>query len=589
MNLTQDMGPRTPRTLLRDMPGRALRPALVLSGLVGCVAAAGSVAGCGGRPSYWNDPVQTTSVAYGLAGGVALVDDADHRVVMVTVPGASLQSGTQSLPIGHGVLSVSISPDATRMFVLSAGDWPRRTLTDEAPSMTMIDFLPGSYVAEAHRFEMSEPRGNLAIDPIPVSAGGGHWAVAYAGSTTTGVQPTATGAAAASFVENPNEIVLFDLTPQAPVPTVTRTLQSFGGTPQRLVFTPELMLPDMTQRRLLLIETEIDLTMLDLDHAFLPSPPPEITVPLTSGATTGQLKTAGLAVDGRNPDDPNDARFAVWTSTDTNLYTMQLVAPTTDLRNDFTPTINVTDVGGVPSDVSWVETEDATAPTGLSLRVAALVPTTSSAVLVDPDRSLTTPVTLPAAYPSLSLVTDLVAGAQGTSSGTDVALLWGGGTSGVALWTLKNSVMQPYASITTLGATQPVSAALDVPAPNQRLKVLPMTSGSGFYVLDLSAPTASPLSTSIDATLSIAPDGGRLWAFQPGGTDLASVDFDTLNPVPLSTDLPIDSVFDISRQDGGRALIAVHNQGAIGITVFDGLAPVTATSRRIAPLLLEGP
>jgi hypothetical protein len=589
MNLTQNLGRRTLTNLLRGAPGRAHRPALALSGLVGCVVAASSVGGCGGRPSYWNDPVQTTSVAYGLAGGVALVDDADHRVVMLTVPGASLQSGTQSLPIGHGVLSVSVSPDATRMFVLSAGDWPRRTLADEAPSMTMIDFLPDSYVAEAHRFEMSEPRGNLAIDPIPVSAGGGHWAVAYAGSTTTAVQPA--GAAAASFVENPNEIVLFDLTPQAPVPSVTRTLQSFGGTPQRLAFTPELMLPDMTQRRLLLIETEIDLTMLDLDHAFLPSPPPEITVPLTSGATTGQLKTAGLAVDGRNPNDPNDARFAVWTSTDTNLYTMQLVAPTTDLRNDFTPTINVTDVGGVPSDVSWVETEDATAPTGLSLRVAALVPTTSSAVLVDPDRSLTTAVALPAAYPSLSLVTDLVAGAQGASTGTDVALLWGGlgGTSGVALWTLKNSVMQPYASITTLGATQPVSAALDVPSPNQRLKVLPMTSGNGFYVLDLSAPTAPPLSTRIDATLSIAPDGGRLWAFQKGGTDLASVDFKTLNPIPLSTDLPIDSVFDISRQDGGRALVAVHDQGAIGVTVFDARTPVTATSRRIAPLLLEGP
>jgi hypothetical protein len=559
------------------------------SGLVGCMALVAFLASCGGRPSYWNDAVKTDSVAYGLANGVALVDDADHRVVILTTPGSDLQVAEQWLRIGHGVVSVTVSPDATRLFVLSAGDWPRRTLKDEEPSMTVIDLPKDVFMATARRYDMSEPRGNLAVDPL------GHWAAAYAGTSPSGVQ--ATGVAAASFVQNPNEIVLFDLTPPSAVPPVTRTLQSFGGSPQRLVFTPELMLPNMTPRRLLLIETDIDLTMLDLDRAFDPSPPPEITVPLTSKTTSGQVTTAGVAVDGRNANDPNDARFAVWTSSDTNLYTMQLVAPTTDLRNDFAPTINVTDLGGVPSDVAWVETTDATSPTGLSLRVAALVPSTSTAILVDPDRSLTTPVTLPAPYQKLSLVTDLVAGAQASTQDTDVALLWGGqgGSSGVALWTLKNSVMQPYASIATLGATQPVSAALDVPAPNQRLKVLPMASGTGFYVLDLSAQNAPPLSTSLSATLSIAPDGGRLWAYQQGGTDLASVDFKTLNPIPVSTDLPIDSVFDIERQDfvapmvHGRALIAVHNQGAIGITVFDALTPVTATSRRVAPLLLEGP
>ena len=56
------------------------------------------------------------------------------------------------------------------------------------------------------------------------------------------------------------------------------------------------------QRRLLLIETEIDLTMLDLDRAFEASPPPEITVPLTSGATADActkvlLRAGALRID----------------------------------------------------------------------------------------------------------------------------------------------------------------------------------------------------------------------------------------------------------------------------------------------------
>ncbi len=566
-----------------------LRLLLSVCGLCACVAPLGA---CGGRPSDWDDTIDSNAKAYGLTNGVALVDDSAHRVVILTAPRADLQLAQQSLPIGHQVVNVSVAPDASRLFVLSAGDWPRRTINDEFPSLTVIDF-PTGFVAQAHRFTMSEPLGNLAIDPVPLPATtgdptkappAGRYAVAYAGSAAD-----ATSTTTASFVQNPNEIVLFDLVQQK---TVTRTIQSFGGTPRRLVFTPELELPaGKGQRRLLLLETDIDLTMLDLDRAFDASPPPEITVPLTSGTTNQQVTTAGVAVDGRHPTDPNDARFAVWASDNTNVFTLQLVAPTTDLRNDFAPTVKLTDVGGIPSDVAFVETEDPTTATGLALQVAALVPATSSAVLVDPDNSLTTTVALPAAYASFSLVTDLVAGTSGTGDGTDVALLWNAGAgaqSGVALWTLTHSVMQPYASIRTLGATQPITQTYDVPAPNQQLKVLQMRSGNGFYVLDLSARTAPPLDTTQAATLSIAPDGLRLWAFDPGGTDLASIAFATLNPVPLTTDLPIDGVYDIARADGGRALIAIHNEGAVGATVFDAQDPVTATSRRVAPLLLEG-
>ncbi len=103
------------------------------------------------------------------------------------------------------------------------------------------------------------------------------------------------------------------------------------------------------QRRLLLIETDIDVTILGLNNAFKPAPPPEITVPLTTGSTATKVTPAGLAVDGQDSANPNDARFAVWALNDTNVFTFQLVAATTDLRNDFRPEINLTDVGGVPT------------------------------------------------------------------------------------------------------------------------------------------------------------------------------------------------------------------------------------------------
>ncbi len=176
-------------------------------------------------------------------------------------------------------------------------------------------------------------------------------------------------------------------------------------------------------------------------------------------------------------------------------------------------------------------------------------------------------------------------------------MLWGGGTggSGVALWALGSSVQAPYRSVEVLDIAQSIESVLDVPAPNQNLKVLQTATGNGFYVLDLLARTAAPLNTSSLSTLSIAPDGLRMWAFPQGLDNLTVIDFAqtnalaTLSPVQLPTDLGIDAVFDVARPGGGRSLIALHETGTFGATVFDAINPSVATSRRASALLLEGP
>ena len=559
---------------------------IAMVGLAGLCA----LGGCGSRSSYWDKPVLASGNAYGLLNGVALVDDVAHRVVFVTaLPDEKL--ATQSLPIGHNVLNVSTSSDRKRLFVLSQGDWPRQTVKDEFPSLTVLD--ASTFTMTPTRYPMSVPLANLALDPLGDSTQ--NWAVAYAGS-----------ASSTSFVQNPNEFVLFDLNrdpsqaPAAPNPML-RTIQSFGGTPQQLIFTPELMLPK-GPRRLLLIESTVDLTMLDLNNAFdKPGKParPEITVPLTSGANATQVTPAGVAVDGRDPTDPNDARLALWASNNTNVFSVFLgPAPASPAGsggavNDFVPSINLTDVGGVPSALTFVKTGAGPAATGSKalLRIAALVPANTNAVLVDPDKSVTTTIALPAAYSSFSLVTNVIASQQSGTTTTDVALLWNAGAraaSGIALWTLGNSVGQPYRSVDVLGATQPIESAEKV--PNKDLEILEMANGGGFYVLDLANRKAPPLVTMQMANLSIAPDGGRVWAFEQDGLNLSQIAFDTLNPIPLQTALPIAAVYDVARKNGGgRSLIAIHAQGTVGATVFDALAPDTATSRRVPSLLLEGP
>jgi hypothetical protein len=528
--------------------------------LVACAASA-----CGGRPSYWDTPVPSGVSSYGLANAVALVDDSAHRVVMLTAL-ADQELATRPYPIGHNVATATTSADGTYLFVLSTGDTPRRTPSDQDPSLTVLNAsgLVGT------PYSMTAPFPNLAIDPL------GHWAVAYTGA-----------GAPAAFVQNANELVIFDLSTPGALP-VTRTIQSRGGIPQRLTFTPPLQLPTGQPQQLLIVETDIDVTLLELTG----TSPEQLTIPLTSGTDGQQVQPAGVVVAPQSPGD--QARIALRAVDNANVFTFTLGPSATA---DFQPVINVIDVGGTPTDIAFVH-----ADMGL-LRVAALVPSTSSAMIVDPDTSVTTQVMLPEAYQQLSLVTaSAPTSAMAGTPSSDLALLWNAqndNASGVAFWQLGDTVGQPYFSVQPIPVSQSVQAVDDV-AGNPDLKVLETANAgasAGFYVLDLVQRTAAPLETSSQATLAIAPDGLRLWAFAQGGTDLAMVGLvetnpkTYLNPVELVTELPIDAVYDVARPSSptDRSLIAIHTLGTVGATVFDALDPDTVTSRRIPALLLEGP
>jgi hypothetical protein len=552
-------------------------------GFLGALAVC--VWGCTTPSPFWTNPLSTSNTSYGLNGGVAVIDDANHRVVLLQ--GTSSQQLTQqSFTIGHGFQSAAVSPDGMALFVIAAGDQPVQTPKDQLPSLTVIT-LDSSLHATSSVYTMPDPLSNLAVDPM------GHYVVAWSGSST-------------AFAVNPNEIVIFDLTqpfsaspgtPSAPPNPIARNIRSFGGTPQKLVFSPSLNLPanaasagvPSSSRRLLFVETNIDISIVDLDHAFDPPPAgsttttfgrPEITVQLSNGTAASSLSPSGLVVD----SNPDDGRFAFFTNGDANVYTLQLIPSPAGSPNDFVPQINLTDVGGIPTDVEFVRTD-------AGLRVAALVPSQSSAVLVEPDTSQTTPVSLAAGFTSMSLVTNVV---SGPSPNTDVALLWStanGVSAGVALWTLGTTVGQPYRSIEVLTVNEPIQAVLDVPGTTyQNLKVLAPQPGYGtsdFYVLDLIARTASPITTTTAPALSIAPDGLRMWAYDRN-VNLAQIDFGTLNPVPLTTRQPVSVVYDIQNLDSGRSLVAIDTEGAITATVFNAISP-QATARIDPALVLEAP
>ena len=531
---------------------------------VGLVAVLLVLGACGDRPDAYDAPISSVT-AFGLENDVAVVDDATHRIVLLA-PAAEQELERSSVPVGKGIIRTEVSSDGKRLFVLSTGDLTRKKGSDEKPSLTVVE------AGAARRYPLEAPHSGLAIDPL------GRWVAVFAA-------PAAAGAKQATFVENPNEIVVVDLAAPIEAAVTPRTLRSFGGLPQRVSFTPPLLLP-AGPRRLMVVETDQDVALLDVDNVRSKPQRPEVTVRLTSGATATPNRPGGVVADDGDPARSDDARIGIRLENGPNVVTLTLVPNATDARtedpaqvpNDFRTVVNLTDVGGIPGDIVFVHTE-------VGLRLAAIVPSTKTAVLVDPETSITTNVELPEPYGRISLITSVVSGA----AGSDTALLYGTvGSRGVAFWSLGRATGQPYRSVEVVSLAASIGSILDVPPPRPELKVLQGSGANAFYVLNLATRTASPLTTLATPSLLVSRDGLRLWAFERGRSNLAQVALADLHPVPLPIDRPISGVFDVARRSGGRSLVAIDVRGAVGATVLDALAPDTAASRSYYGLLLEG-
>jgi len=515
----------------------------------------GAAIGCtDGRAGVWSQPAGQP-LAIGLRRSLALIDAPAQRVVALsTTAGGAL--GLRSTPTGRDVVAAAPAPDGSKLYLLTAGH--RATLgdsiPDERPRLTAYDDGAGPPIAID--LALTDPLDGLIVDST------GRWAVVYAAGTGS-----------EALVSNPNELVIVDLAAGA---ARHHTLHSFGGRPQQLTITPLLSLPDGPSQ-LLIVQSEQEMALLPLDGD--PGADAEITVRLDDGGAQ-RPPPAGIVVDDGEPADTGDARIGIRFQGDRNVMMLQL-APSAGGTAGVLPSVNVADAGGVPTDIAFVRTDG-------GLRLAALVPAANAAVLIDPATTVTTTVALPAPYQQLSLVT---AEAGGTSA--DVALLWQGGSAGagVAFWELGQAAGRPFRSIDTVAVGAQVGAVLDVPLAGAALKVLAADSSQTFYVLDLAARTAAPLLTSAPRTkLVVSPIGARVWTFLPGGVALAATDVLTKQVRTLQSDSPVDAVFEIGQSDNdtGRSLIALHEAGNLGATVYDVDAPDDSTRRIYGGLLEEG-
>ena len=530
-----------------------MRPLRVLAaGSLFCAAV--PAIGCDDNDEVWDTYPPNPALARGLDGAAALIDPPAERVLLLPVDG-ELQVNPVSVPIGKGFAAAVTTADNARLLVLSRGIVPRRRADDQGPSLAVIDggIAPGLSATYA----LSDPLSGITIDPQS------EFAVVYASPEDR------------AFVQNPNELILVDLKrgegADNPFPL---TLRSFGGSPQGFTFTPTIAVPGGA-RRLLVVRTDRDVALLDLSDLTIP----EITVQLTGGAEA--LSPGGIAVSDGEPDRDDDARVAIRIDDDSNVIIVDLlpVAPgdAAETPQPYRASPNVVFVGGPPTDISFVQTDG-------GIRLAALIPSRQVLTLVDPATGIASEIELGAAFERFSLVTDVVGG---TENGSDVALLWSGSSPNIAFVALGSTVGQPYKSIDRLELTHPVTDVQSVPGPNRHLKLLGAPDGKSFIVLDMLARTASPILASASGTrVTPAPDGARAWMLAKGQSGLAQLDLASLHPLNIALSHPVQDVFDVTRSDGGRALVAVHSVGAGSITVLDAQRPSLDNAREYAALLL---
>jgi hypothetical protein len=541
------------------------------------LASTALVAACGDRGPEWDSLPH--NLALGQLRDAAIIVDSGLNRGLVVRAHADLRLDFHAVRLGKRILSTTTSADRERAFVLSQGDDVRLRATDEGPALSVIE---AGHTDQVKRYELPDALPSLALDPA------GRYAIVYAGPSSGG-----------GFIKNPNELVVVDLTspPSAANPTRRSLPSNIGGTPQRLTFTEPLHLP-AGDRRLLVVETDRDVMLLDLEHPERP----EISLPVKDPRTDSRaLSPAAIASDpGQAGGQGRFPALAVRTNQDDNVIIYTLGPSNQEPPdNDFVPTPNAAVVGGVPSDIAFVNTNQGP-------RLAVMVPTpapTGFLIKIDDNQTLT--ARFSAGYQRISPVAGF---ASDSAVAGDQVMLWStdGRTNSIAFWDLDKVPDIPFGSIDTLKSVETLnlngSVASVTSIPERNLKIVETTMRS-LYVLDAEQHLTSPLSTTGKVTLRYSHEGDRAWAFVPAQKALAQIALSGAPIVSVDVDRPVNEVLEIERSDGGRALLALHSpavqntaegtafalDGAtVGITVFDAQNPDAAESRRYAAIMLEG-
>ncbi len=567
--------------------------------------AASIIAACGGGSDGPSTPSSGYYFSCALRGQVALVGLEADRAVLLTPRGGQVMDRS-TVPVGKGAIIAKSSEDGRRLFVVSRGEEGV-----EAPSLTVVDVTIAQAIS-SRRYELPALHSGMVIDPE------GRWVALHTVLTVdyTGINVETETAPVVTGVEGEarNEILVVDVDAPPSQAVTSHVIASPEVVPKRISFSPTLHLPGAAGR-LLTVETEHDVSILDLAHVTASAP---IVVATLDGempetATTGGRSApprapVDLLYDDGDPTRDDDARLVVRLAGSSKVDVLTFAPPSpssseaTGMRG-FDIVREEVVAGGIVELVELVGTADGP-------RLALLVPSASAIELVDLNaRSETSRVSLPHPYQSWAKLRR--EGMSDTLVLTN-AVWTVADNSAAGIWSPNPTQDAPYGHVETVQSLKEVGFVLHVPSPHDDLVLFRAGFYEGdpaFFVYDLRTGAVTRVEAVSPVDPMVSGDGRHLWFFatsyKPDWTFRWVVETVNLEGLGASAEpavLEIEgngpgALFDVERSGGGRVMLAVaggtglhwgeriHSGDGV-VTVFDGDTPDTSLPITYRDLLL---
>lgn len=488
--------------------------------------------GCGDTGSLLSRPINLLPPA-AVGRSIVFIDPSQHVATIVDADDLTAEPTRITLPQQPQPLVPRPGSKEALVLCRGASDDPRNE--DEAAALVVLN-----ETGEVRRYPL-----DTRFNAMTVSDDGDYAMLFFRDSDSSG-----------SFVFNPNEVAVIDLTTDFVDETnpYSRTLRSFGNAPSQIVFSPELTIDD-SPRRLAVVLFKTGVLLFDLDHLDRP----EYTIELA----TGTDRTIDLA---QVVFDSTLGRLYLRGDSSSDVYVLTLTATTpTDGGNDFAPSLNQLGIGAVPIDMALYGSE-------VDRRLLAIT-AGSQAVVVDANTSRTTAIPLPVSATSVQIY-------SATSPSDPVeeerAVLYDAGGTSVMFLDLRDVEERRARNLETLSVGSTYNAATTL---GPRLVLLTHT-GTGLSLLNLEERTASPISSPQNLSNAVSDTIARkLWLAPPGQTQLGFLDLaDDFHPGVVDLSRPITSLVQIEGEGPEPPLLAVIHKSTVGhITVLDRNKPTNLT------------
>lgn len=431
-------------------------------------------------------------------------------------------------------------------------------------------------------------RGDLGVDPEPgsltaiPSAGA---ARRYAlGSPFNALSQTDDGryamayfrpqSASGRLLYNPNEVAVVDLdAPPSSTNPTPRTVRSFGGVPNSVVFSPGIEIGGVS-RRFAVVLSDAYVTLLDLDHPARP----EVTVRLTLPEDPRAIRPEQVLFD------VAEATIYLRAAASNDVYVLKLnaVSATDAAQNDYRPTINQLAAGRSPADLALI------GEAGMR-RLLVVSPGSRDARVIDARANTVTTVPLDAAANRILLFT----GASPSNPAARAqALLYAvdGATQAVSFLELTDIDARRAQNVETLNLGRGVQSAL--PLLDRGVVMLGHQTSAGLgqlSLLDLARRTAAPIFAEVSLTgAQFDSDRRSLWIAPRGSNRLGFIDLQTFRPGEIRLDASTERVVPLRGDAAGRNRVVAVHEGAGGwISLIDANDPRRASVRSLRGYLLS--